>query len=109
MNHPLSPALRVSGRSRRKPAGSWASNLPNQNDTYVVAGGSLTAMKYDLFGGGDSLSLRADGSFAVSDGLQTVGSGTYALAPVPEPATLGMAVAAIAAGCWWRFRRRRSN
>ena len=85
------------------------SNLPNQNDTYVVAGGSLTAMKYDLFDGGDSLSLRADGSFAVLDGLQTVGSGTYALAPVPEPATLGMAVAAIAAGCWWRFRRRRSN
>ena len=100
----------MSGRSRRKPAGSWASNLPNQNDTYVVAGGSLNAMKYDLFGGGDSLSLRADGSFAVLDSLlQTVGSGTYALAPVPEPATLGMAVAAIAAGCWWRFRRRRSN
>ena len=71
----------------------------------MVAGGSLTAMKYDLFDGGDSLSLRADGSFAVLDGLQTVGSGTYALAPVPEPATLGMAVAAIAAGCWWRFRR----
>ena len=85
------------------------SNPPNHNDTYVVAGGSLTAMKYDLFGGGDLLLLRADGSFAVSDGLQTVGSGTYALAPVPEPATLGMAVAAIAAGCWWRFRRRRSN
>ena len=67
-------------------------------------------MKYDLFDGDDSLSLGADGSFAVLDSLlQTVGSGTYALAPVPEPATLGMAVAAIAAGCWWRFRRRRSN
>jgi hypothetical protein len=66
-------------------------------------------MQYDLFGGGDSLSLRADGSFAVLDGLQTVGSGTYAIVPVPEPATMGMTGAALAAGCWWRFRRRQLN
>jgi hypothetical protein len=57
------------GSPLSSPTFSWsggsASNLPNQNDDYLVSGGLVTAMRYDLFGGGDSLSLRDDGSYQV--------------------------------------------
>ena len=63
-------------------------NQPNQNDSYTISGGTLSAMKYDLSNGeGYTLNLRSDGSFELTDSFETLGSGTYEINPVPEPAT----------------------
>ena len=51
------------------------SNQPNQNDDYIVTGGEVAALKYDLFNN-QSLNLRADGTYTVwSDQTITVAEG----------------------------------
>ena len=67
------------GSPLSSPTFSWlggsASNLPNQNDDYLVSGGLVTAMKYDLSG----LSLRIDGSYQIGF-FSTTETGTYTVA-----------------------------
>jgi len=84
------------------------SNAPNQNDSYSVSGGSLTALKYDLYGPGGHLLLSSDGSFTVqNDSFAVIASGTYALSQVPEPSTYALFFAAITV-CGVLLIRRRS-
>lgn len=82
-------------------------NLPNQSDSYTVAGNALTRLKYDLYGGGYNLMLKLDGTYELLDGFTVVDTGSYAIA-VPEPTSA--AIAAVGAACviGRRLRRRRS-
>jgi hypothetical protein len=69
-------AFASNGSPLSSPTFSWSggsdSNLPNQNDDYLVSGGLVTAMKYDLSG----LSLRIDGSYQIGFFSPTE-TGTY--------------------------------
>ena len=73
-------------------------NAPNQNDDYVVSGGRVTALKYDLFNGSYSLHLAANGSYTLSSGSSTIATGTYTLSAVPEPAACSLWLGLLAAG-----------
>ena len=82
------------------------SNQPNQNDRYVVSGGRITALKFDLFASGYDLLLRSDGSFEVNDGFTGVGGGTYSLSTVPEVESIGGVAGLLLLG-WTASRRSR--
>jgi hypothetical protein len=86
------------------------SNAPNQNDSYSVSGGSLTALNYDLYGPGGQLFLQSDGSFTVQNNYSMViASGTYALSQVPEPSTYALVFVAIVICCALLIRRRSAD
>ncbi len=72
------------------PLGVDFTNLPNQNDDYLVSGGHVTAMKYDLGNSQYSLILGMDGTFMFSADMTTNEYGTYSMTPVPEPSTYGL-------------------
>ena len=82
-------------------------NLPNQNDSYTVAGDALTRMKYDLYGSGYNPRLNLDGTYELLNGFTVVDTGSYAIA-VPEPTSA--AFVAVGAACMFglRLRRRRA-
>lgn len=82
-------------------------NLPNQNDSYTVAGNALTLLKYDLYGGGHNLRLKLDGTYELLDGFTVVDTGSYAIA-VPEPTSAAIAAVGAACALGRRLRRRRS-
>lgn len=81
--------------------GAVFANLPNQNDSYTVAGNALTRLKYDLYGDGYDLRLKLDGTYELRNGFAVVDTGTYAIA-VPEPASAAIA----AVGFTWLLGRR---
>lgn len=62
--------------------GTTFTNLPNQNDSYRLAGGNVTGLKYDLASAGKTLRLALDGSYVVvvqaDDTI--LESGSYAMA-----------------------------
>lgn len=48
--------------------GSTFTNLPNQTDSYRLAGGNVTSLDYDLASAGKTLGLALDGSYVVQAG-----------------------------------------
>ena len=97
--------LTVPPSEPQDPTGVDFTTLPNQNDDYLVSGGNVTAMKYDLNNGQYSLMLGMNGTFMFSD-MMTNESGTYSMTAVPEPSTYGMILGGLAlAGAALRRRR----
>ncbi len=84
-------------------------NAPNQNDRYVVSGGRITALKYDLYQGAYGLNLGADGSYTLDSNFATVAIGSYTLTAVPEPAAFSLWLGLIVAGCSAVRRRARAG
>lgn len=82
-------------------------NQPIQTDQYVVSGGVLSALKYDLLDGTYDLILKADGTFTLTQDSEEVGSGTYAVAAVPEPSSLALIIGVLSIN-GVLYRRRRS-
>ena len=68
------------------------SNLPNQNDDYLVSGGQVTAMKYDLSGSTYSIGLSLDGTLTAGTGSMEGETGTYTMTAVPEPSAFSLLV-----------------
>ena len=60
--------------------GTTFTNLPNQTDSYRLAGGDVTRLKYDLAAAGKTLGLALDGSYVVQSGATILESGSYAMA-----------------------------
>lgn len=75
----------ITGTPLSSPSFSWtggsATNLPNQNDRYLVSGGSITALKYDL----NKLSLLTNNTYNISDRIFSppTETGTYTVAATP--------------------------
>lgn len=74
----------TTGTPLTNPSFDWgtdsSSNLPNQNDQYQVTGGVVTALKYDIFGSSESLTLSLDNTYEIRDGgFSTIGSGNYTI------------------------------
>lgn len=59
--------------------GTAFTNLPNQTDSYRLAGGDVTRLKYDLAAAGKTLGLALDGSYVVQAGATILESGSYAM------------------------------
>ena len=74
----------------------YFTTLPNENDDYLVSGGHVTAMKYDLGNSRYSLMLGMDGTFMFGLDTSTYESGTYSMTPVPEPSTYGLILGGLA-------------
>ncbi len=85
-----------SGAPLSSPSFTWtggsSTGLPNQNDDYTVTDAVVTSMKYDLLDGTYDLILKADGTFTLTQDSEEVGSGTYAVAAVPEPSSLALII-----------------
>ena len=81
------------------------SNLPNQNDDYLVSGSQVTAMKYDLNGSSYSISLSLDGTFTAGSGPMGGETGTYTMTAVPEPS--GFSLLVVGLGGLAALRRRK--
>lgn len=82
-------------------------NAPNQNDDYVVSGGRVTALKYDLFNGSYNLLLAANGTYTLRSGFTTLATGPYTLSAVPEPAAFSLWLSLLAIGLAATRRRAR--
>lgn len=97
----------ISAGSTSYETSSAFTDQPNENDDYVVSSGVLSALKYDVGSvGGLSLNLNADGTFSLKDGGIEVGSGTYAVAAVPEPASWALIIGFLSiSGALYRRRR----
>lgn len=60
--------------------GTTFTDLPNQTDSYRLAGGNVTRLNYDLASAGKTLALALDGSYVVQAGATILESGSYAMA-----------------------------
>lgn len=83
------------------------SNLPNQNDDYLVSGGQVTAMKYDLSGSTYSIRLSLDGTLTAGTGPMEGETGTYTMTAVPEPSAFSLLVVGL--GGLAALRRRKAD
>ena len=80
------------------------SNLPNQNDDYLVSGGQVTAMKFDLNGSSYSVRLSLNGTFTAGSGLEGE-TGTYTMTAVPEPSAFSLLVVGLGGLAFLRRRK----